>query len=83
MIVFVVMIVALAMVVGMMVMVRGGDGGRDGDGVKVPLTRFTRRRSPSCRSKSCSSGRKQKQMEKNMVAWWTPDRWADSRHHKA
>lgn len=46
-------------------------------------TRLMSRRRPSCRSKSCSTTLKEKQMEKNMVAWQTPDAWDDSSSHRA
>ncbi|TNN42731.1 hypothetical protein EYF80_047091 [Liparis tanakae] len=43
--------------------------------------RLTRRRSPSCRSKSSSTARKEKEMEKNMVAWQQPDACEHSSSH--
>lgn len=47
------------------------------------LTKLTSLRRPSWRSKSCSTALKEKEMEKNMVAWQTPAAWDDSSSHRA
>ena len=46
------------------------------------ITRLTRRRSPSCWSNNSRTARKEKEMEKNMVAWQQPEAWEHSRSHK-
>ena len=53
---------------------------RSGSHVVCP-TRLTRRRSPSCLSKSSRTARKEKEMEKNMVAWQQPDACEHSSSH--
>lgn len=44
-------------------------------------TRLTRRRSPSCLSNSSKTARKEKEMEKNIVAWQQPDACEHSSSH--
>lgn len=44
-------------------------------------TRLTRRRRPSCLSNSSKTARKEKEMEKNIVAWQQPDACEHSSSH--
>lgn len=44
-------------------------------------TRLTRRRRPSCLSNSSKTARKEKEMEKNMVAWQQPEACEHSSNH--
>lgn len=49
--------------------------------VEVCPTRLTRRRRPSCLSNSSKTARKEKEMEKNMVAWQQPEACEHSSSH--
>lgn len=48
--------------------------------LQIP-TRLTRRRRPSCLSNSSKTARKEKEMEKNIVAWQQPDACEHSSSH--
>lgn len=49
--------------------------------LEVCPTRLTRRRRPSCLSNSSKTARKEKEMEKNMVAWQQPEACEHSSSH--